>query len=105
MQAAKTYLERHYESFPGCSADELISHGLRAVQASLQEGELTAANCTVALVGKDTPFTVLEDESLAPYIALIKEEPMAAVADTAAAAQAAGEEQPSAEGGAAPMET
>ncbi len=34
----------------------------------LQDGELTDKNCSVAVVGKDMPFTLLEDESLAPYI-------------------------------------
>lgn len=37
--------------------------------ARLQDGEVTDKNCSVAVVGKDMPFTLLEDESLAPYIA------------------------------------
>lgn len=31
-QAAKTYLEKHYESFPTASLDDLIKHGLKALQ-------------------------------------------------------------------------
>ena len=33
-----------------------------------QDGELTDKNCSVSVVGKDTTFTLLEDEALAPYI-------------------------------------
>lgn len=31
-QAAKTYLERHFESFPSCSLDQLIQHALKSLQ-------------------------------------------------------------------------
>ena len=51
-QAAKTYLEKHFESFPAASVDDLIKHGLKAVQASLQDAELTSANAAIAIVGK-----------------------------------------------------
>lgn len=67
-QAAKTYLERKYESFGECSLEELIRHALFAVKESVQEGELTSKNCTVAVVGKDKKFIVLEDDDLQPYI-------------------------------------
>lgn len=33
-----------------------------------QDGELTDKNCSVAVVGRDMPFTLLEDEALLPYI-------------------------------------
>ncbi|GFR50702.1 hypothetical protein Agub_g12959, partial [Astrephomene gubernaculifera] len=72
-QAAKTYLEKHFESFPSASLDELVRHGLRALSASLSEGELTSANCSVAVVGRQLPFTLLEDEGVAPYVAALKE--------------------------------
>ncbi|GLI62227.1 hypothetical protein VaNZ11_004824 [Volvox africanus] len=76
-QAAKTYLEKHLESFPSATLDELVQHGLRALQSSLSEGELTDANSSVAVVGKDLNFTILEDEAVQPYITALKEdEPM-----------------------------
>ncbi|GIL89911.1 hypothetical protein Vretimale_17952 [Volvox reticuliferus] len=76
-QAAKTYLEKHLESFPSATLDELVRHGLRALQSSLSEGELTEANSSVAVVGKDLSFTILEDEAVQPYITALKEdEPM-----------------------------
>uniref|UniRef100_A0A7S0R6S1 Proteasome subunit alpha type n=1 Tax=Chlamydomonas leiostraca TaxID=1034604 RepID=A0A7S0R6S1_9CHLO len=110
-QAAKTYLEKHYEAFAGASLDELIRHGLKSLAGSLSDGELTPANSAIAIVGKGTPFTILEDEGIAPYIAALREEegPMAveappqAVQDAAAAADAP-PPAPAEEGGPAPME-
>lgn len=126
-QAAKTYLEKHLDSFPACSNDELIRHGLRSLAASLQDGELTKHNCAIIIVGKDTPLTVLEDDSIEPYVLAVKDddgtapEPMAAEgveqeglaapdapaagpADDAAAGAAAGDAAPD-EDEPAPMET
>jgi hypothetical protein len=71
-QAAKTYLERKFETFPREGADGLVRHALQALSASVTDGELTKENCTVAVVGKDIPFTILEGEDLAPHIALLK---------------------------------
>lgn len=85
-QAAKTYLERQYETFPAATLDDLIRHGLKAVSACLQDGELSSSNCSIAIVGKDTTFAVLEDEALQPFIDAVKEEdvPMAAEPEAAA---------------------
>ncbi len=50
---------------------------LRAVQAlsaSVTEDELSADNTAVALVGKGTPFTLLEGDALKPYLAALKDE-------------------------------
>jgi 20S proteasome subunit alpha 6 len=77
-QAAKTYLEKHFESFPGCTVDDLVKHGLKALAASLSEGELTTLNCSLAIVSKAIPFTVLEDEAIEPYLVAMKEEELAA---------------------------
>ncbi|KAL6749793.1 20S proteasome alpha subunit F [Haematococcus lacustris] len=65
-QAAKTYLEKHYESFPAASLDELVRHGLKALAGSLSDGELTAANTAVSIVGQGLAFTILENEGLEP---------------------------------------
>ncbi len=43
-------------------------------QASLSEGELTSANCSVAVVGRDLAFTLLEDDKVEPYVTALKEE-------------------------------
>lgn len=90
-------MEKHFETFPGATLDELVRHGLRALQASLSEGELTAANSSVAVVSKDLSFTLLEDGSVQPYITALKEdEPMQAEEGPAAVEGAAegGEGQP-----------
>ncbi|KAL4421352.1 hypothetical protein ABPG75_010643 [Micractinium tetrahymenae] len=100
-QAAKTYLERQFETFAAASLDDLVKHALHALQASLQDGELTEKNCSVAVVGGDMPFTLLEDDSLAPYIAAIKEEEPAAAAGMEAEGAAAEGDAAAGEGGAA----
>lgn len=47
-QSAKTYLERHYESFAECSLDELIKHGLHALRDTLQQDkELNVDNTSI----------------------------------------------------------
>jgi len=77
-QAAKTYLERHYEdeekrvAMAEASLETLIKHGLEALRetlASADEEGLTTDNTTVAYVGEDTPFTVLEGSRLEPFLA------------------------------------
>ena len=67
-QAAKTYLERKFETFMECSKEELIRHALYAVKESLQEEELSSANCGVAIVGVDDDFVILDPKSLQEYI-------------------------------------
>lgn len=54
--------------------DSLINHGLQALSASLQEGDLTTKNCTVGVVGKDMRFTIISGEALQPYLSALKEE-------------------------------
>jgi hypothetical protein len=68
LQAAKTYLEKHYETFPTASVEDMVQHGLRALAATLSEGELTKANCSVAIVGKNAPYVVLDDDDVEPYV-------------------------------------
>ena len=72
-QAAKTLLERDVEGYEAAStsADELVRAGLRALAATLAEGELDSKNATVAVVGEGTPFTVLEGEDLLPVLEAI----------------------------------
>lgn len=68
-QAARTYLERSFESFPDCSLDELIVHGLNALRDTLaQDKTLTFKNTSIAVVGLDTPFKLIEDEEITPWL-------------------------------------
>jgi len=74
-QAAKTYLEKFLDSLPECELDELVKHGLRALRDTLpNEVDLTNKNVSVAIVGKDTPFTIYDDELVEPFLAGIEGE-------------------------------
>ncbi|KAJ3365208.1 hypothetical protein HDU91_002267 [Kappamyces sp. JEL0680] len=56
-QSAKTYLEKHHESFPDAIRDTLQ-----------QEKVINTENVTVAYVGPDTKFTIVEGANLQGYI-------------------------------------
>lgn len=68
-QSARTYLERSYEEFDGASREELVLHGLRALRDSLaQDKELTTANVSLAIVGKDEEFKLYDGEEVAEWL-------------------------------------
>ena len=67
-QASKTYLEKHLDALPSADQTALILHGLRALAASLHEGELTRANCAVAVAGGGGDFVILEDDDVEPFV-------------------------------------
>jgi 20S proteasome subunit alpha 6 len=74
-QSAKTYLERHYESFKAAKLDELIVHGLRALRDTLQQDkELTVSNCSISYVGKDDKFVIVEGDALRVYVYIYSKE-------------------------------
>ncbi|KAG8744846.1 hypothetical protein FRC10_009370 [Ceratobasidium sp. 414] len=100
-QSAKTYLERHYESFADASLDELIKHGLHALRETLQQDkELNVNNTSIGVIGPasqhetsvraDGAFRILEGEPIQVFISSMvpKEEPAA----TAEEAPAGGED-------------
>ncbi|EGV65463.1 Proteasome subunit alpha type-6 [Yamadazyma tenuis] len=69
-QAARTYLEKNLEKIrESASMEELIVHGLNALRDTLsQDVELTFKNTSVSVVGKDTNFTVYEDEDVQQWL-------------------------------------
>jgi len=68
-QMARTYLERHLDSFEGCSREELIKHTLRALKESLSQGkELTVDNTSVGIGGIDEDFKLYENQELAGWL-------------------------------------
>lgn len=74
-QSARTYLEKHLDTFAECSLDELVKHGLRALRDTLpQEVNLSSKNCSLGIAAKDTKFSILDDDKVAPYLALIEGE-------------------------------
>ena len=68
-QSGRTYLEKHFESFENASLDELIKHALLALRETLSTGqELSSANVAVGYVGRQGGFTLLEDDTITPYV-------------------------------------
>ena len=69
-QGAKTYLERTLDTFIKIDGnpDELIKAGVEAISQSLRDEALTVDNLSIAIVGKDTPFTIYDGEAVAKYI-------------------------------------
>lgn len=64
-------------SCPDIADSQLLLSGCmlglnQALSASVTEDELSADNTAVALVGKGTPFTILEGDALKPYLAALK---------------------------------
>jgi len=101
-QAARTYLEKFLNELRDCDLEELVKHGLRALRDTLpNEVDLTNKNVSIAVVGKDTPFTIYDDASVDPFLAGIEGEERRgqrgagaddAADDAAPAAPAEGEE-------------
>eukprot|EP00887_Chlorella_sp_A99_P005736 scaffold1.g5736.t1 len=97
-QAAKTYLERQFEGFEGLPLDDLVTHALQALQASLQ---VHAALWCATRHARP----IKEEEAPAAAEAGMEEEaPAAAEGEEAAPAEQQGGEGEGGEGGAAPME-
>jgi 20S proteasome subunit alpha 6 len=68
-QSARTYLEKHYESFGTATRDELIIHALTALQGCVSgDDELTADNGSIVVIGKDDKFTLIEGDNLKVYL-------------------------------------
>eukprot|EP00519_Triparma_laevis_P004616 CAMPEP_0182497046 /NCGR_PEP_ID=MMETSP1321-20130603/5592_1 /TAXON_ID=91990 /ORGANISM="Bolidomonas sp., Strain RCC1657" /LENGTH=258 /DNA_ID=CAMNT_0024700809 /DNA_START=54 /DNA_END=830 /DNA_ORIENTATION=- len=68
-QSAKTYLEKHYEGFDNTEKEELIMHALRALSGCVQgDGELNKDNGSIAVVGKDQKFILIENDELSVYL-------------------------------------
>ncbi|CDJ43273.1 proteasome subunit alpha type 1, putative [Eimeria tenella] len=72
-QASKTYLEKHFETFPTgklktvnpSSLDDLLLHGAKALKASMAaDTELTAECLCVGIVGRGQPWRELNHEEL-----------------------------------------
>jgi len=67
-QAANTYLEKTFESFPDATEDDLINHALLALKESAQDHDINSRNISIGVVGPDGPFKGLDDERVQPYI-------------------------------------
>lgn len=95
-QAAKTYLERKFESFMDSSRENLIKDALFALRETLQGEKLTSSICTIAVVGVGEAFHVLDQETVQGLISefeIVGEEP-ASDEPAAAADQGSAESGP-----------
>jgi 20S proteasome subunit alpha 6 len=73
-QSARTYLEKNLDKFANCNLNELVRHGLLALRECLpNDMELNSKNVSLAIVGKDHPFTVYDDQKVEQFLALITE--------------------------------
>lgn len=106
-QAAKTYLERRFESFVSSSREDLLKDALFALRETLQGEKLNSSTCTVAVVGVGEAFHILDNETVQSLIDAFEiegEEVPPAEEEGAAAEPAADDQSATAEGGAAPMD-
>jgi 20S proteasome subunit alpha 6 len=70
-QSARTYLEKKFEEFEDCTLEELIRHGLTALGETIgsqEETGLTPDNTSVAVVGQNQSFKLIEGAQLKPYL-------------------------------------
>jgi len=82
-QSAKTYLEKHFESFDNEERDNLILHAVRALSKSISlktmaeasaNNPLTVDNCSVAIVGLDEDFHELSASDKEGFLGIINSE-------------------------------
>eukprot|EP01029_Cantina_marsupialis_P027809 TRINITY_DN774028_c0_g1_i1.p1 TRINITY_DN774028_c0_g1~~TRINITY_DN774028_c0_g1_i1.p1 ORF type:complete len:290 (+),score=84.18 TRINITY_DN774028_c0_g1_i1:82-870(+) len=68
-QSGRTYLEKHFESFPDMEVEGIVHHAVKALRACVPaETELTAENIHVGVVGIDSPFKVMTEEEMTPFL-------------------------------------
>ncbi|CEP64022.1 proteasome core particle subunit alpha 6 LALA0_S10e00452g [Lachancea lanzarotensis] len=68
-QGAKTYLERTLNEYLEVEeADQLIAVAVEALRQCLKDESLSTKNLSIAVVGQDKPFSVLDDDAVAPYL-------------------------------------
>lgn len=74
-QTSRTYLEREFEGFPDASLDNLIKHALKALSVGLSgETELDTKSASIAVVGADTTFNIIEGDKLQSYLDAVASE-------------------------------
>ncbi|XP_051123756.1 proteasome subunit alpha type-1-B-like [Andrographis paniculata] len=86
-QAAKTYLERKFESFTESSRENLIKDALFALRETLQGEKLTGSACTIAILGVDEAFHILDRDTMQQLInefEVVTDEPPQPPSDEAA---------------------
>ncbi|KAH9387677.1 PREDICTED: proteasome subunit alpha type-1-like [Rhagoletis zephyria] len=73
-QSARTYLEKHLDTFLACGRDELVKHGLLALRECLpNDTQLTSQNVSIGIVGKDFPFKIYEENEVDTFLKQLTE--------------------------------
>lgn len=67
-QSAKTYLEKHFETFETCDVDALIRHALKVLTGTAVDRDIDILNASISVVGADRQFTIIEGEALQRYL-------------------------------------
>jgi len=68
-QSARTYLESKFDGFTDSTLDGLIQHALLALKSTLQnEEQLSEKNTSLAVVGHDHPFQLIEGDDIGTYL-------------------------------------
>merc|ERR1712113_233416 len=95
--SAKTYLEKHFESFKDADVNELVRHAVEAMNKTTGSDQtLSVKNTSVAIIGPDGKYTEVASEQVQACIDKLEKKVDEPMDDAPAAA---------ADGGAAPMDT
>lgn len=74
-QSARTYLEKHLDTFASSNVDQLVKHALLALRECLpNDTSLTMQNVSIGIVGKGTPFKVYEEEEAENFLKNLTED-------------------------------
>ncbi|KAH8328157.1 hypothetical protein KR067_004632 [Drosophila pandora] len=71
-QSARTYLERHLDSFMDSTKQDLICHGIQAIRGALGNQDSSEFTINVAIVGKDEPFKIFNETENQIYFEIAK---------------------------------
>jgi len=72
-QSAKTYLEKHFETFKTADLQTLIKHAVKGLDVTTEtEQHLSTENMDITVVGLDTPWKKLTAAELKPYVDALK---------------------------------
>jgi len=81
-QSAKTYLEKHHESFKDTPVEELCTHALQALAGCVAgDKELDAAAASLAVISADGTSRLSEDTAVQKYLDLVEVEKTAVAAE------------------------
>lgn len=72
-QSARTYLEKNIDTFLDCDKNQLIKHSLLALRECLpNDVELSKKNVSLAIVGKNAPFTTYDDDEVEVFLQMLQ---------------------------------